>query len=71
LNSTFSRTHGLLIQFPFPGGVSSAVLAVTAARNVAPLLSKYAYCEHPRTAIVQAAHGDASGVRGAAMLWPA
>jgi fructokinase len=40
-------------------------------RNVAPLLPKYVYCEHPRTAIVQAAHGDASGVRGAAMLWPA
>jgi fructokinase len=39
-------------------------------RNVAPLLPKYAYCEHPRTAIVQAAHGDASGVRGAALLWP-
>ena len=40
-------------------------------RNVAPLLPRYVYCEHPRTAIVQAAHGDASGVRGAAMLWPA
>jgi fructokinase len=39
-------------------------------RNVAPLLPRYVYCEHPRTAIVQAAHGDASGVRGAAMLWP-
>jgi len=38
--------------------------------NVPPLLRKYVYCEHPRTPIVQAMHGDASGVRGAAMLWP-
>jgi fructokinase len=39
--------------------------------NVPPLLGKYVYCENPRTPIVRAAHGDASGVRGAAMLWPA
>ena len=38
--------------------------------NVPPLLKKYAYCEDPRTPIVRAQHGDASGVRGAAMLWP-
>jgi fructokinase len=40
-------------------------------KNVPPLLSKYVYCKNPRTAIVRAMHGDASGVRGAAMLWPA
>ncbi|HYG54523.1 MAG TPA: ROK family protein [Burkholderiales bacterium] len=39
--------------------------------NVAPLLAKYAYHPSPRTPIVRAMHGDASGVRGAAMLWPA
>jgi fructokinase len=39
--------------------------------NVPPLLRKYVYCESPRTPIVRAMHGDASGVRGAAMLWPA
>ena len=38
--------------------------------NVPPLLSKYVYCQHPSTPIVRAIHGDASGVRGAAMLWP-
>jgi fructokinase len=39
--------------------------------NVPPLLKKYVYCDNPRTPIVRAKHGDASGVRGAAMLWPA
>jgi fructokinase len=39
--------------------------------NVPPLLRKYVYCENPRTPIVHAMHGDASGVRGAAMLWNA
>jgi fructokinase len=39
--------------------------------QVPPLLRKYAYHPDPRTAILRALHGDASGVRGAAMLWPA
>ena len=39
--------------------------------NVPPLLRKYVYWKNPTTPIVRAAHGDASGVRGAAMLWPA
>jgi fructokinase len=38
--------------------------------KVPPLLKKYAYWRNPTTPIVRAAHGDASGVRGAAMLWP-
>jgi len=38
--------------------------------NVAPLLRKYVYHREPRTPIVRALHGDASGVRGAALLWP-
>ena len=38
--------------------------------NVPPLLKRYVYWKDPRTPIVRAAHGDASGVRGAAMLWP-
>jgi fructokinase len=38
--------------------------------NVPPLLKKYVYWKDPRTPMVRAAHGDASGVRGAAMLWP-
>lgn len=38
--------------------------------NVPPLLPKYVYCGNPRTPIRHAMHGDASGVRGAAMLWP-
>jgi fructokinase len=39
--------------------------------NVPPLLRKYVYHRNPRTPILRAMHGDASGVRGAAMLWPA
>ncbi|HKQ27477.1 MAG TPA: ROK family protein, partial [Burkholderiales bacterium] len=37
---------------------------------VPTLLRKWVYHREPRTPIVPAAHGDASGVRGAAMLWP-
>ena len=39
--------------------------------NVPALLKKYVYHRNPTTPIVRAAHGDSSGVRGAAMLWPA
>jgi fructokinase len=39
--------------------------------EVPQLLRKYVYCKNPTTPIVPAVHGDASGVRGAAMLWPA
>ena len=38
--------------------------------SVPALLRKYVYHREPRTPIVRALHGDASGVRGAAMLWP-
>ena len=38
--------------------------------EVPPLLRTYVYHREPRTPIVRAVHGDASGVRGAAMLWP-
>jgi fructokinase len=38
--------------------------------NVPPLLKKYVYYENPDTPIVHALHGDASGVGGAALLWP-
>jgi fructokinase len=39
--------------------------------GVPPLLPRYVYHAHPRTPVVRAMHGDASGVRGAAMLWDA
>ena len=38
--------------------------------EVPPLLARHTYHRDPRTPIARAAHGDASGVRGAAMLWP-
>lgn len=38
--------------------------------NVPPLLERYTVAKDLRTQIVPAAHGDASGVRGAAWLWP-
>ena len=39
--------------------------------SVPQLLPRYVYTQSFDTPIVPAAHGDASGVRGAAMLWPA
>ncbi len=40
-------------------------------RNVPALLSKYTFGGPVETPILKAVHGDASGVRGAAWLWPA
>ena len=37
--------------------------------NVPPLLARYVFSDAVRTRLVKAAHGDSSGVRGAAMLW--
>jgi fructokinase len=50
------------------GGMSKHEEIYTA---VPPLLRKYVYHREPSTPIVPAAHGDSSGVRGAAFLWPA
>ena len=69
-----ARALSLVVNFLDPevivlgGGVSNMDRLYT---NVPRLLPKYVYTEHPATAIRRAAHGDASGVRGAAMLWPA
>ena len=38
--------------------------------NVASLLPRHVYSDSVTTPIAPAAHGDASGVRGAARLWP-
>ena len=38
-------------------------------RNVPPLLSRYVFSDEVATRIKPPAHGDASGVRGAAWLW--
>jgi len=37
--------------------------------EVPPLLARYVYARSFDTPLLRAAHGDASGVRGAAMLW--
>jgi fructokinase len=50
------------------GGVSNMDRLYT---NIPRLLPKYVYSDSADTPIRRAAHGDASGVRGAAMLWPA
>jgi fructokinase len=34
------------------------------------LIGRYAFSDGTRTPVVRAAHGDSSGVRGAAWLWP-
>jgi fructokinase len=39
-------------------------------RNVPPLLERYGFGGGIHTPIVPAQHGDSSGVRGAAWLWP-
>ncbi len=38
--------------------------------NLPPLISRYAFSDGVDTPVVRAAHGDSSGVRGAAWLWP-
>jgi fructokinase len=38
--------------------------------TVAPLLAKYVFSDSVLTRVLRAKHGDSSGVRGAAMLWP-
>jgi fructokinase len=38
--------------------------------RLAPLIQKYAFTDSFTTPIVKALHGDSSGVRGAAWLWP-
>jgi fructokinase len=37
---------------------------------VPPLLQRYAFSDQLDVLIVRAQHGDSSGVRGAAWLWP-
>jgi predicted NBD/HSP70 family sugar kinase len=68
-----ARALSLVINFLDPdvivvgGGVSkdSRIYA-----SVPELLPRYVYSQTVETPVVAAAHGDASGVRGAAMLWP-
>ncbi len=48
------------------GGVSNVARLY---RNVPELLSPHVFSDTVRTKVVAAAHGDSSGVRGAAMLW--
>jgi fructokinase len=50
------------------GGVSNIARLY---QNVPALLPRYVFSDNVRTRVVQARHGDSSGVRGAAWLWPA
>jgi fructokinase len=68
-----ARAFSLVINFLDPdvivvGGGMSKHDEIYGA--VPGLLRKYVYHYDPKTPIVRARHGDASGVRGAAMLWP-
>jgi fructokinase len=49
------------------GGVSNNVRIFA---NVPKLWERWTVPKDLRTKLVRAAHGDASGVRGAAFLWP-
>ena len=50
------------------GGGLSNILQLYA--GLSALVGYYAFSDGIDTAIKQAAHGDSSGVRGAAWLWP-
>jgi fructokinase len=69
-----ARAFSLVINFLDPevivvgGGVSKESRIYASVPEVLP---RYVYAPAVETLIVPAAHGDASGVRGAAMLWPA
>ena len=68
-----ARAFSMVINFLDPdvivlgGGLSNIQRLYT---TVPRLLPKYVYSQTVDTPIVPAQHGDASGVRGAAMLWP-
>ena len=68
-----ARALSLVVNFLDPevivlgGGVSNIERLYT---TVPRLLPKYVYAQSFETPIVRAKHGDASGVRGAALLWP-
>ncbi len=68
-----ARALSLVVNFLDPdvivlgGGVSNLDSLYT---SLPRLLPKYVYAQNAETSIVRALHGDASGVRGAAMLWP-
>jgi fructokinase len=68
-----ARALSLVVNFLDPevivlgGGVSNIERLYT---TVPRLLPKYVYAQSFETPIVRASHGDASGVRGAALLWP-
>ncbi len=49
------------------GGVSNILSLYD---SLPPLLSRYAFADGVTTKVLRAMHGDSSGVRGAAWLWP-
>ena len=67
-----ARAFSMVVNFLDPdvivlgGGLSNIERLYT---TVPRLLPKYVYSQTVDTALVRATHGDASGVRGAAMLW--
>ena len=58
--------------FTFNGGVHpdghKAESSATPIRDM-PLLPRYVFSDKVNTRLLQAQHGDSSGVRGAAWLW--
>ena len=52
----------------FGGGLSNIERLY---QNVPAMIQRYVFSDGVETTIVRAAHGDSSGVRGAAWLWPA
>ena len=56
--ASFAIVTGLTLSSTVPGLAQSGVI------------SGYAFSDGIATKVVRAAHGDSSGVRGAAWLWP-
>ncbi|MNR41876.1 Fructokinase [compost metagenome] len=50
------------------GGLSNMPVLYS---DVPPLLVRHVFSDHVNTRLLPARHGDSSGVRGAAWLWPA
>jgi fructokinase len=48
------------------GGMSNSTALYS---QVLPLLPRYVFSDQVNTRLLQARHGDSSGVRGAAWLW--
>jgi len=68
-----ARSLGALVNVVDPDGIAlgGGISNISSIYDGLPeLIGQHAFSEGVRTMVVRAAHGDSSGVRGAAWLWP-